>query len=165
MPKAAVAVASAGQPVARARNVPDTELSNQLTTLRRQIGPGRRLRPGRAQILLVGLIVAGFWLVLVYGRALSQLNEATARQAAIASETQQMQMELDADQRELRLVQTDAFQGMQARALGLGADGELVFALASGAPAPAQIVPLGRSAGPAATKTPLESWIELLFGE
>lgn len=165
MPKAAVAVASASQAVTRARDVPDTELSNQLTTLRRQMGTGRGLRPGRAQVLLVALVVAGFWLVLVYGRALNQLNEATARQAVIAGETQALQMQLDADQRELRLAQTDAFQGLQARALGLGRNGELVFALASGAPPPAPIVPLGHAAGPAAAQTPLEAWLKLLFGD
>ncbi len=41
------------------------------------------------------------------------------------------------------LVQTDAFQAMQARALGMGENGELVFALTADAPPPPQIVPLG----------------------
>ena len=165
MARAAVAVASAAEPIARARTVPDTELNNQLATLRRQMGHGRGLRPGRSQLLLLGLVVVGFWLVVVFGRALTQLNEASARQALVASETQALQMELDAGRRELRLVQTDAFQRLQARALGMGGSGEQVFALASGAPEPAPIVPLGRSAAPPATQTPLQVWLELLFGE
>jgi hypothetical protein len=143
---------------------PDSELNQQLTTLGRQIGYGRGLRPGRAQILLIVLVIVGFWLVLVYGRALGQINEATAREATVAGEAQALQMELDAGRRELALVQSDAFQSLQARAIGMGKPGERVFALASGAPEPAPIVPLGHSAAPAAPKTPLEAWLELLLG-
>ena len=165
MPRPAVAVASAAEPVARARSAPDTELNQQLTTLGRQIGYGRGLRPGRAQLLLLGLVILGFWLVLVFGRAIGQLNDATAREAAVANEAQALQVELDAGRRELLLVQTDAFQRLQARALGMGEAGEQAFALASGAPEPAPIVPLGGAAATGAAKSPLEAWLELLFGQ
>jgi hypothetical protein len=152
MPRTAVAAA------------PDTQLSSRLDSLGRQIGYGRGLRPGRAQIVAVVLVIVGFWLVIGFGRALGQLNDATQRQQAAAAETQTLQAQLDAGRRELMLVQTDAFQGLQARALGMGQNGELVFALTADAPPAPAIVPLGRAAAPAATQTPLEAWLQLLFG-
>ena len=151
MPRAAVAAA------------PDTQLSSRLDSLGRQIGYGRGLRPGRTQIVAVVLVIVGVWLVIGFGQALGQLNDATQRQVAAAAETQTLQAQLKAGRRELMLVQTDAFQGLQARALGMGKNGELVFALTADAPPPA-IVPLGRTAAPAATQTPLEAWLDLLFG-
>jgi len=151
MPRAAVAAA------------PDTQLSSRLDSLGRQIGYGRGLRPGRIQIIAVLLVIAGFWLVIGFGRALGQLNDATQRQQTAAAETRTLQAQLDAGRRELMLVQTDAFQSLQARALGMGQNGELVFTLTADGPPP-QIVPLGRAAAPAAKQTPLEAWLELLFG-
>jgi len=104
MPKPAVATA------------PNSELGGRLDSLGRQIGYGRGLRPGRAQILAIALVVLAFWLVVVFGRALGQLNDATQREATAAAETRALQAQLQAGQRELMLVQTDAFQKMQARA-------------------------------------------------
>ena len=164
MPKPAVAVASAGNASERPRNGPDTELSAQLTTLGRQIGNGRGLQSRRAQILAVVLMVLAFWLLITFGRALGQLNDATQRQAAAAAETSTLQAQLEAGRRELMLVQTDAFQGMQARALGMGGLGEQIFALTADAPPPAAIVPLGQGSTAAAPQSPLAAWLELLFG-
>jgi hypothetical protein len=152
MPRAAVAAA------------PDTQLSSRLDSLGRQIGYGRGLRPGRTQIVALVLVIVGFWLVIGFGRALGQLNDATLRQQAAAAETQALQAQLDAGRRELMLVQTDAFQRLQARALGMGENGELVFALTADAPPPPQIVPLGRAAARGEAQTPLESWLQLLLG-
>ena len=143
---------------------PDTELNSRLDSLGRQIGYGRGLRPGRTQIVAVVLVIVGFWLVIGFGRALGQLNDATQREQAAAAETQTLQAQLEAGRRELMLVQTDAFQSLQARALGMGQNGELVFALTPDAPPPPEIVPLGRAAARAATQTPLEAWLQLLFG-
>ena len=152
MPRAAVAAA------------PDTQLSSRLDSLGRQIGYGRGPRPGRTQFVAVLLVIVGVWLVIGFGQALGQLNDATQRQVAAAAETQTLQAQLEAGRRELMLVQTDAFQGLQARALGMGQNGELVFGMTADAPPPPPIVPLGRTAAPAATKTPLEAWLDLLFG-
>ena len=145
--------------------VPDNELSQELTRLGRQIGYGRGLRPGRAQILLLGLLIVAFWLLLVFGRALAQLNDAESREVAAANEAQALQMQLDAGRRELELVQTDGFQRLQARALGMGGNGELVFSLSGDAPEAPAIVPLGGAAGGEAEISPLESWLRLLFGK
>lgn len=163
MPEPAVAVASADARSAPTTSEPDTELSARLAALGQQIGYGRGLRPSRAQLLAVVLLIVAFWLVITFGRALGQLNDATLRQQAAAAEAAALQGELDAGRRELALVETDAFQRLQARALGMGESGELVFTLSSDA-APPAIVPLGQSGATAATRSPLEAWLELLFG-
>lgn len=163
MPKPAVAVATASGAPGRAQTGPDTELSARLDTLGRQIGYGRGLRPGRTQLVALGIVIVAFWLVVVFGRALGQLNDATLRQQAAAADAAALQLQLEAGRRELALVQTDAFQRLQARSLGMGERGELIFTLASDAPPP-QIVPLGRRDATAATQSPLEAWLELLFG-
>jgi cell division protein FtsB len=144
---------------------PDSELSTQLSELRRQMGYGRGFRPSRSQVLLVALLLVGFWLVVVFGNALSQLNAAEQREAAMAAEANALQAELDAGRRELALVQTDAFQALQARALGYGESGELAFTLPAGAPPPDHVVPLGVADAPPTMATPLEAWLDLLFGD
>lgn len=164
MPKQAVAAATAGGAAGRARTTaPDTELSTRLDALGRQIGYGRGLRPGRSQLLAVGLLIVALWMVLTFGRALGQLNEATLRQQAGAADAAALQLQLAAGRRELALVQTDAFQRLQARSLGMGGSGELVFTLTGDTPAP-QILPLGQRESTSAAHGPLEAWLELLFG-
>ena len=78
---------------------------------------------------LLKVVIAVFlvaMVVLVFGNALSQLNAAEQREATMQAEANALQAELDAGRRELTLVQTDAFQALEARALGYGASGELV---------------------------------------
>jgi hypothetical protein len=152
MPKPAVAVAT------------NSELGSRLDSLGRQIGYGRGLRPGRAQILAVLMVILAFWLLITFGRALGQLNDATQREATAAAETRTLQAQLEAGRRELMLVQTDAFQALEARALGMGSQGEKIFALAADAPPPPGLVPLGQNSASAAQESPLEAWLELLFG-
>lgn len=149
---------------AAALAAPNSELNAQLTELRRQIGYGRGFRPTRSQLVLVGLLVVAFWLLLTFGRSLAQLNEASQREAAMTAETNALQAELDAGRRELTLIQTDAFQALQARALGYGENGELVFTLPAEAPPPDHVIPLGAGDAAQAKQTPLEAWLDLLFG-
>jgi hypothetical protein len=163
MPRTAVVVASAGARSTRPSSGADTELNAQLTTLGRQIGYGRGLRPGRRQLLALVIVIVIFWAVVVFGRALGQLNDATQRQQIAADEARSVQLQLEAGRRELALVQTDAFQSIQARALGMGGNGELIFTLTSEGPPPV-IVPLGQSVPAAPKAGPLETWLELLFG-
>ena len=143
----------------------DSDLGNRLDSLGHQIGHGSGLRQRRFQILAIVLVVLALWLLLTFGRALGQLNDATQRETAAAAETRALQAQLESGRRELMLVQTDAFQAMQARALGMGANGEQVFALTADAPPPPQIVPLGGSSATASAKSPLDAWLELLFGK
>lgn len=148
-------------PAQRQRN-PEAEA--QLTTLGRQLGYGRRFRPGRSHVGLIVLLVIAFWVVLGFARTMTQLNTATERQAVLTAETTALTAQLDAGHRELVLVQTDGFLALQARAFGIGAPGEVAFALEAGAPPPVPVVPLGSDGPGAEPQTPLDAWLRLLFG-
>lgn len=129
--------------------------------------PGRnstKLRPTRSYLFIVIGVVLAIWLVIVFGRALTQLNEATERATAMRLETISLQERLDAGRREAELVQTDAFMAMQARSFGMGRPAERAFALVAGAPPAPAVVPLGADTGPVPATTPLDSWLRLLFG-
>jgi hypothetical protein len=113
------------------------------------------------------MAIVGVWLVFVFARALGDVDRATDKQHAINAEAATLQQRLDADHRELLLVQTDAFQQLQARAYGLGAPGEVVFSLPQDAPSPPPIVPLGADRAQQSsseTVTPLDAWLKILFG-
>ena len=164
MGRSAVAVLESGAQPAVSRRPSEQEVDDRLSTLGKQIGYGRRLRPGRSHVALVIAVVVGFWVVLSFGRTITQLNAATDRQAGLTSETAALTAQLEAGHRELDLIQTDAFQALQARALGIGAPGEIAFSLEADAPAPAHIVPLGTAGSDLTDQTPLDAWLRLLFG-
>ena len=124
----------------------------------------RRLRPGRPYVGLALALLFGAWLVIVFGGALTELNEATERAAEVRAESAALQARLDAGRREAELAQTDGFLQMQARAYGMGLPGELPFALEPDAPPPPPVTPLGQESAVSAPQTPLESWLRLLFG-
>lgn len=165
MHRAAVAGATSDALSARPAPPPDSELERRLSSLGRQIGHGRRRRPGRAHLLLIVLLVIGLWLVLVFGRALSEVNEATARQATVAAEAHALEVRLEAARREQLLVQTDSFQALQARALGLGEAGERVFSLDDTALSATSVTPLGAPPVQEVPTAPLDAWLALLFGD
>ena len=130
--------------------------------------PGRPspLRVTRVHLGLIALAVISVWLVLVFARTLGDLDRAAARQQAIAAESDALATRLAADKREYALVQSDAFQSLQARAYALGAAGELVFSLAPGAPSAPPITPLGHPVRAAvAPGSALDAWLEILFGD
>jgi len=151
MPRAAVALASSNGRAADPR-------------------PGRpkgfRLR--RTHLVLIGVGIVAVWLVFVFAGSIGDLDRATARQQQVTNEANAIQARLDADKRELEIVQTDSFQRLQARAYGMGAPGEIVFSLPSDAPSPLPIAPLGASSAASASattpQTPLDAWLSLLFG-
>jgi hypothetical protein len=124
-------------------------------------------RPRRLHLILLLIAAIGVWVVVVFAGALGDVDHATARQQSIAAEAAALQARLDADHREQQIVQSDAFQRLQARAYGLGAQGEVVFTLPLDAPSPAPITPLGGDT-PATTAesatTPLDAWLQILFG-
>jgi hypothetical protein len=131
---------------------------------RRRVSRARRLRPSRPYVLLPLALLVSIWLVLVFGRTLTDLNAATERAAAVGAESAALEARLEAGRREVELVRSDAFMAMQARTYGMGLPGERAFALAPGAPPAPSITPLGAATAPASPSTPLESWLGLLFG-
>ena len=129
--------------------------------------PPRSFRLRRMHLVLIGIAIVAVWLVFVFARAMGDVDKATARQHSIAAEAAALQARLDADHREQVLVQTDAFQRLEARAYGIGAPGEVVFSLPQDAPSAAPITPLGgaaASATSAAPVSPLDAWLKLIFG-
>lgn len=158
MPSNAVPLAATSE----ARPAASASPASPVEELRRA-GGRRSLRPARSYLLIIGLTLLAVWLVLVFGRALTQLNEASERAAAVSAESAALQARLEAGQRELELVQTDAFQSLQARSYGLGEEGERAFALEAEAPPPPPIVPLGTEST-TVSRTPLEAWLGVLFG-
>ena len=151
MPRAAVALASTNERAADAR-------------------PGRpsRFSLRRMHLVLIVVGVIAVWLVFVFAGSIGDLDRATARQQQVTTEANTIQARLDADKRELAIVQTDSFQRLQARAYGMGAAGEIVFSLPADAPSPQPITPLGASSAAASSATtaqsPLDAWLSLLFG-
>jgi hypothetical protein len=157
MPRAAVAVATAGDAVAGTRSRANPGLE--------QVGPRRKLRPGRSHFLLLLVAALAVWLVVVFGRALTDVNEATQRQQVLTAESQALTQRLEAGRHELELVQTDAFQRLQARSFGMGESGELVFSLQPGTPDAPPIARLGGTGAALSALSPLDAWLELLFGD
>lgn len=139
-------------------------------------GPGRRSSP------LEGLSVAGItrrrtavglgavlalWIVIVFARQVGDASAATARADAIRAANASLATEVASLQAELRLVQGSEYIAQQARGYGLGTPQERPFALApdaspvaSGAPGSAAL----RLGAVAAARSPLETWLSLLFG-
>jgi hypothetical protein len=125
---------------------------------------GRRLRPTRGLIVLVAIVLIGMWFLAGFARTMTQLDTSSDRRAELTTETTALSNRLDADHRELELIQTDAFQSLQARSYGIGAPGEISFSVPHDV-APQHVVPLGSTATQAAAQTPLEAWLSLLFGD
>jgi cell division protein FtsB len=113
--------------------------------------------------LLAALLVSA-WLVVIFGRALAEANGLTARLAQEQSANEQLRARVEAGRREINLVQTAAFLDFEARIFGMGKSGERPFALEVGAPSPAPIAPLGEGSPPPPESTPLDDWLNLLFG-
>ncbi len=111
--------------------------------------------------MLAAWIVIGFaGQAAEASRATARVTDERARNAGVAAQT-------DALRRELDLVTQERWILQQARAYRLGSRAERPFALAPGAPALANDAPgsparrLGAEATP---PSPLEGWLEVLFG-
>lgn len=115
-------------------------------------------------LVAIAVVVVVAWLTLVFGGELAHASAVDREAAQVRADNASFQAQIDAGNAEISLIQTDAFLSTEARVFGMGRAGERLFALDPGAPAPAHIVPLGEEAAPAAAKTPLEEWLDLLFG-
>lgn len=118
----------------------------------------------------VGWLVAAFlsaWILLVFARQVADTAAKAAEAETARAANAQVAQNVTDLQRELTLIQGQAFITQQAHGLGLGGAKDHAFILAPGAP------PLGEDApGSAAVRlggevdrpTPLESWLSILFG-
>lgn len=118
----------------------------------------------RRTLTLVASALLVAWLVLVFGRAISQSNEVAAQAAALRSQDAALAQQVSDREAELSVIQSPAFLALEARAYGYGEPSEQVFALQPGAPLPPSITPLGAEPSAAPPPAPLEAWLQLLFG-
>ena len=111
--------------------------------------------------------IVSIWIVAVFTRQVIDVAAASDRAAQLRLDNAGLASQVDDLQRELDLVQRQAFVEQQARANGLGTRGERPFTLSPDAsPLPADApgsasVRLG--ARPVHT-APIDVWLDLLFG-
>jgi cell division protein FtsB len=125
----------------------------------------RRLRPTRVHVAVVIAVIVGFYVLLAFSRTMAQLNEATQRAAAVRADNADLTSRLAEAQTESALLQSDAYLRFEARGFGMGRPGERAFGLVPGARAPEPMVPLGGSVAAQIQPTPLDNWLNLLFGD
>ncbi len=121
----------------------------------------------RRRVARVGLVVLASWIVVAFAgqaaeasRATARVTDERARNAVVAAQTEALRRELD-------LVGQERWVLQQARAYRVGSRTERPFALVPDAPALADDAPgsparrLGADTTP---PSPLEGWLEVLFG-
>lgn len=136
--------------------------------------PVRRLDPAslpspisrrRAAIVAAGLVAA--WLLIAFGRQVGDASAASARAAELRASNAGLRADLAALQADLLRVESDQYIGVAAREYGLGKRHEIPFTLAADAPTLAPDAPGSaalRVGGEDVSRSPLEAWLDLLFG-
>jgi hypothetical protein len=117
----------------------------------------------RSLAFVLGAIVVA-WIVFVFARAVADTAASSDQADRLRRQTAVAAARLAAVERELEIVQSADYMALQARAYGLGRSNEQAFALAPDSPTPRPITPLGAAPGSTGRSTPLEDWLELLFG-
>lgn len=116
--------------------------------------------------LLIGALVAA-WVILLFARQVGEASEAAGRADAMRLANAALEAEVAALERELELIQRQAFVEQAARAYRLGEAREIPFVLADDAPPLAPDAPgtaSGRLGADEVAPSPLDSWARLLFG-
>jgi cell division protein FtsB len=119
----------------------------------------------RAAFVLLALVT--IWVVAVFARQVGDAAAATSRADAIRADNGALTTTVAALQAELQLIQKQEYVQQQARAYGLGTPQERAFTLApdpsplaSDAPGSAAV----RLGAVSQARSPLETWLSLLFG-
>jgi cell division protein FtsB len=111
--------------------------------------------------------IVSIWIVAVFVRQVGDAGAATGRADRLRAENTVLVSQVDALSKELDVVQRQAFIELQARAYGLGGARERPFTLgpdASPLPADAPGSAVARLGARTASISPLEAWLDLLFG-
>jgi hypothetical protein len=138
--------------------------------------------PARGEAALAGLPITGItrkrlgwllgacvavWVLLLFVRQVGDASAAQARADHIERENAVLATRVEALARERDLVQQSAFVALEARGYGLGTTRERPFVLAPGAPSLPPDAPGSATLRVGHVEdagTPLESWLEILFG-
>jgi cell division protein FtsB len=116
--------------------------------------------------LLVAAVVAA-WVIVLFARQVSDASEAAGRADAMRASNAALELEVAALEREKALIQGQAYVDQQAREYRLGTTNEIPFILSDDAAPLPPDAPGSASVKLGATVThrsPLESWLDLLFG-
>lgn len=116
--------------------------------------------------LLLGAIVAA-WVIVLFARQVGEASEASLRAAEMRAANADLEADVRALEREVELIQRQAYIEQQAREYRLGDAREIPFVLAPDAAPLAPDAPgtaASRLGADVARATPLESWLNLLFG-
>jgi cell division protein FtsB len=111
--------------------------------------------------------IVSIWILAVFARQVTDAGAATGRADRLRAENAVLVSQVDALSQELDVVQRQSFIEQQARAYGLGGARERPFTLgpdASPLPANAPGSASVRLGAPTASISPLEAWLDLLFG-
>jgi hypothetical protein len=112
-------------------------------------------------------IALSLWIVAVFARQVGEASAAADRADQVRVENAALASQVAALRHERDVVQQRTFIQFQARAFGLGDAHEQRFTLAANAPALASDAPGSASiamTGEDSPKSPLDSWLSLLFG-
>ena len=141
----------------------------------RQEPPSRRLDPAalpmpslsrRRVVTAAGILIAGL-LGVSFLRQVGEATAATNRAAELRAANAALQADVAQLQQDLTHVQDPRFIQLEGRAFGLGARGEVPFALAAGAPALEADAPGSaavRLGAEPIDRSPLDVWLDVLFG-
>jgi cell division protein FtsB len=121
----------------------------------------------RSRVGWVSAALVAAWIVVVFARQVGDAQAATNRATQLAADNDALAAEVQQLQNEVDLVTKPGYVAMEARGFGLGNPREIPFTLDPSVPAPVDGAP-GSAAVRLGTatdhQTPLESWLQLLFG-
>jgi hypothetical protein len=115
---------------------------------------------------LLGVLLAS-WVLIVFARQVSDAAAASATADALRGSNAQASADVAALEHELDLIKRPAFIAQEARAYRIGTGKEIPFTLAPDAPSLAPDAPGSASVklgAHAADHSPLDAWLEVLFG-
>jgi cell division protein FtsB len=119
------------------------------------------------RLILLGATILLAWMIVSFGRQVAEASASSARAEELRSANAALAQEVAAMERELQVIQDQRYIGQAARAFRLGSPGEIPFALEAGAPPLAADAPGSAASGlgaETATMSPLERWLDVLFG-
>ncbi len=121
----------------------------------------------RRRVAFVLASVLSAWIIIVFARQVGEATAASSTAQTLASQNAVLTADVAALQRELEKVGEKPYILQQARGYGLGSAKEIPFTMGSDAPALATDAPgseVQRLGEKAERRSPLESWLAVLFG-
>jgi len=121
----------------------------------------------RRRLGMAAAALAAAWLVIAFGRQVGEASAASARVEDLRLGNAALRDDVASLQDRIASVHGDRFITQQARTVRMGGPGEIPFTLAGDAPSLAPDAPgsaATRLGGPRVGGSPLDGWLEVLFG-